>query len=294
VETQPLRQQPRDWRQNVASDEYESSQTESRITPRSQPSQVDQFHARRGSGTTEGSSTPRKVSEGAGKPSFDPNALKNLKGRMIRRQSSASSTTASGTGTGSQVYNEDFGFGNFSMPKRNMSQRSSSTPSLLSKDAVEGSQPKKWKPAKAPQAAPGGASTFHPAKDGKADVLAGRKRFDDMGCGSNRDPNAIEALRFYQDTERLGKNAGTKHQHSATRQARDSHRYYLAAEDRPEPTPGKARNDASKKRMQRLPGFADPLPSQWASGGASECDGPSEADSLPLGAEWSSCRFGDD
>jgi len=221
----------------------------------------------------------------AGKPTVDVNALKNLKARMSRRQTSASSTTASG----SQVYDESFGFGNFSVPKSKMS-RCASAPGL-GKDEVEGSRPRIWKPSKAPRAPPGGAPTFHPAKDGNPDPLCGRKRFPDMGAGTNRDANAIEALRFYQDSERLGKLSGPKPQPKANKNARDSHRYYLAAEGNADLTPGKARCSSSTTGSKLYGLNHERMASQSTSAGCSSDELPSECDSLPLGAEWSSCRF---
>jgi len=281
--------------------ECDASQTESQVTPRTPKLEArsttprvtgtrnacSESWASEASETTSRTSATSSAAYGAGKmagvASFDP--LKNLKSRMSRKMSSASSTTASG----SQVYNENFGFGNFSQPVGRMSTRSSSTPSLLSKDDVEGSRPRVWKPARTPQGPPGGIQTFHPAKDGKADALAGRKRFQDMGAGNNRDPNAIEALRFYQEQERLGKQSGPKHEPLADRKARNSHRYYLAAEGKAEQQPGKLRTHSTGS-LRRVPGFDDHR--KWpVTSAPSECDMPSECDSLPLGAEWSSCRF---
>jgi hypothetical protein len=203
-----------------------------------------------------------------------------------------SSTTASG----SQIYGDQYGYGDFSAPVLGMPQKSSSTPSLLSKVEVEGSRPKKWKPAKDIRAPPGGSATFHPAKDGKADPLAGRKRFEDFGAGSNRDSYAIEALRFYQDQERLGKQAGPEHNPRPDQHARSSHRYYLSAEGKADLQPGKAQTHSAKESKSRMPAFGDLDgcgPSYPSASGASACSNelPSECDSLPLGAEWSSCRF---
>jgi len=243
----------------------------------------DDDYSESASRTTEATSAAfeRMMEVRAGRPSYDANALKNLKARMSKRQSSVTSTTASvpasAAASGSQIYDEDFGFGNFSVPVRQMPQRSASTPSLRSKEDVDGSRPRKWKPAKAPQAPPGGNPTFHPASDGKIDPLLGRKRFEDMGAGNNRDANAIEALRFYQDDERLGKHSGPKMKPIANKHVRDSHRYYLAAEGNSEITPGKARGSSKAS--------SDPSTCACSS------DVPSECDSLPLGAEWSSCRL---
>lgn len=208
----------------------------------------------------------------AGRPTVDINALRDLKNRMSAKKKSGGASVAD---SGSSVYDGNYGFGNFSVPvPGGQMSRTSSAPSLHCKrEEVEGSRPRVWKPSKAPKAAPGGNPTFHPSKDGQADPVAGRKRFPGMGAGNNRDPNAIEALRYYQDSERLGKQACDQRRPSATdKLARDSHRYYLAAEGKAEITPGKARS------------------SQSTSAGGSEAM-ISECDSLPLGAEWSSCRF---
>jgi len=243
-------------------------------------------------------------SHAAGKPtSFDQGALRTLKARMGKKQVSSSSSQA-----GSQIYDErnGYGYGNSSTTASEVA-RSSSVPLLQPKAEVEGSQPRKWKPAKAPKAPPGGTPTFHPAKDGASDTrLDGRKRFPDMGAGNNRDLNAIEALRFYQEDERLGKNAGAKVHLTANNHARDSHRYYLAAEGKPELIPGKAQlrpSDTSVRGLLDLYDSEVPAqsiatgskedvpPAQSIATGSREDVPPSECDSLPLGAEWSSCRF---
>lgn len=226
-------------------------------------------------------------SHAAGKPSFDKGALRTLKARMGKKQFSSSSSQA-----GSHIYDERNGYGNSSTTASEVA-RSSSVPLLQPKAEVEGSQPRKWKPAKAPKAPPGGTPTFHPAKDGASDTrLDGRKRFPDMGAGNNRDINAIEALRFYQEDERLGKNAGAKVHLTANNHARDSHRYYLAAEGKPELIPGKAQLRPSDTSVRGLLDLYDSeVHAQSIATGSREDVPPSECDSLPLGAEWSSCRF---
>lgn len=135
---------------------------------------------------------------------------------------------------------------------------------------VEGSQPRKWKPCRAPMEPPGGAQTAGK----KRDDVSGRKLFPDMGAGNNRDAHAIEALRYYQESERLGKHSVPKQSATATKHARDSHRYYLGEDGI---TPGKARH-------QQRPA------SPSTSAGSSDCQ-QSESDSLPLGAEWSTFPF---
>lgn len=194
---------------------------------------------------------------------------------------------ASSSVSGSQIYDPDAGFGNLSVPVDQMSQRSASAPRLSRHDRgeVEGSKPRVWKPALAPKAPPGGM------QDGKGDPrYGGRKQFPDMGAGNNRDPNAIESLRYYQDEERLGKIAGPKMQPETNKHSRDSHRYYLAAEGKPEITPGRMRRP-SDPTGKSMPGFEFDRPapaSQSTSAGGSGDDVPvSDCDSLPLGAEWS-------
>jgi hypothetical protein len=211
-----------------------------------------------------------QLDDRAGKPTVDINELRNLKSRMSRR-----STAGSTADSGSHIYDQRHGYGECGSSQMS---RCSSAPGLqkAGKDDVEGSRPRKWKPAKAPRAPPGGNPTFHPARDGQRDEVAGRKRFPDMGAGSNRDANAIEALRYYQDCERLGKHSGAKNTPATTKHIRDSHRYYLAAEGKADLTPGKSRHG--------------PTSQQSTSACSSECHN-SECDSLPLGAEWSSCRF---
>lgn len=224
----------------------------------------------------------RAPSSMAGKPSSDANPLKNLNARMNRKSSVASSVCSS------QIYDEHgYGFGNFSVPNRNnLGDRSVSAPRLRPKEEVEGSRPRIWKPAKVPMGPPGGEPTFNPSRDGKLDSVPGRKRFPDMGAGANRDAHAVEALRFYQEEERLGKHSGPQYEAQANQKARDTHRYYLAAEGKAQYQPGKARrpSDASSGQVQ---GFERP-PSKSTSAGSDEDELPSECDSLPLGAEWCS------
>ena len=129
---------------------------------------------------------------------------------------------------------------------------------------------------------------FHHGLDEAREVrYDGRKRFADMGAGNNRDSNAIEALRFFQTEERLGKNSGQRVEVKPTRQVRDSHRYYLEAEGKSDYIPGRARisqatlgsfaheNEAYCDQAQLLSAHSEVL-----------CD----CDSLPLGAEWSTCK----
>jgi len=102
-----------------------------------------------------------------------------------------------------------------------------------------------------------------------------------MGAGSNRDANAIEALRFFQIEERLGKVVGPPVKSRPNKHDRDSHRYYLASEGKADFVPGKARHGS-------ITSFSGIDNEQQSTAPGS--DVPSECDSLPLGAEWSTCR----
>jgi len=273
-------------------------QSNCRSTPRSSAGRREEPMCDRGptgnaseaaSGVTDPSSAPfgRMMDGCAGKPTYDAGSLHLLKSRMGRKQSNSGASMVSGN----QVYDErnGYGFGNFSVPVGQMSQRSASAPRLQgAKDEVEGSRPRKWKPAKNPRAPPGGNPTFHPAMDGEFHHQNGRKRFPDMGPGGNRDANAIEALRFYQEEERLGRLPVERQKPAANQHDRHSHRYYLAADGKADLTPGKMRTSS---RVSGIPGFSEPLASQSTSAAGSGEDLPSECDSLPLGAEWSTCCF---
>lgn len=212
----------------------------------------------------------------AGQPTCDASSLRSLKARMSRRQSSAASPAASG----SQVCDGGFGYGD-SPVFVGMSQRSASAPRLRAKDEVEGSQPRKWKPAKAPRAPP--------ANEHEVELKFSKKRFPDMGAGSNRDANAMEALRFFQAEERLGKLPVAERQPAATKRDRDSHRYYLSAEGKADLTPGKAYG-SFQADGQAVRDRSELLVSESTSAGSAS-DAQSDCDSLPLGAEWSSYRF---
>merc|ERR1712048_885455 len=178
-------------------------------------------------------------------------------------------------------YDSEFGFGSSNQVGNHAPHRSASAPRLEAvKEEIEGSRPKKWKPARAPIAPPGGGETFHP-QDGRCDVrMDGRKRFPDMGAGNNRDPNAIEALRFFRDEERLGKANNPQVKHKPTQQARDSHRFYLTPGDNVNSLPRKGRgSEAGESNVARLLHSSQhPEPVDHL---------PSPCDSLPLGADWS-------
>jgi hypothetical protein len=227
----------------------------------------------------------------AGKPSFD--SLKTLKKRMAKKQrhvlGDLDDAESSVTGT---AYSEA-PFGVESVASWQLD---------AGKDEIEGSKPRKWKPALAPQAPPGGPATFHPARDGKGDSrFGGKKLFPQAGgAGTNRDAHAIEALRFYQDEERLGKHAPERLPIETEKNVRDTHRYYLAAEGKSGIVPGKAsvserrRSDVSGSIIQhevvpagKLHSRSRPLASQQSTSASGAEEAQSECDSLPLGAEWS-------
>merc|ERR1711988_718174 len=102
----------------------------------------------------------------AGRPTHEIDQLRNLKARIAKKSSNAS-----------QIYDDKFGYGH----AKPQVSRSSSVPGLGGKADVEGSHPRKWKPCRNPRAPPGGAETYHPAKDGQRDSVYGKKRFPDMG-----------------------------------------------------------------------------------------------------------------
>merc|ERR1712070_462204 len=127
------------------------------------------------------------------------------------------------------------------------------------------------KPCRAPMEPPGGSSTTE-----KRASACGKKLFPDMGAGNNRDAHAVEALRYYQDeSERLGKHSVPQQDPLATKDARDSHRYYLAAEGKADLAVGKSRNQQRRDSEQSTePGSSDVQQSEY--------------DDLPLGAEFTS------
>jgi len=183
----------------------------------------------------------------------------------------------------------EFGFGNFSVPVYDAPSepmsRCSSAPRFRPKNDVEGAQPRKWKPAKAPRAAPGERPSFNRAAEGESRPEFGRKRFSDVGASQNRDPTRMEALRFFQDEERLGKMPGAKYKYAPTQRDADSHRYYLAADGK-NMKPGKGRSPFHDAKQADC-GRRGSLISASTSAGTS-ADNVSECDSLPLGAEWNS------
>jgi len=100
------------------------------------------------------------------------------------------------------------------------------------------------------------------------------------GAGSNRDPNTIAALRYYQDAdERIGKQQVSSMQNMADKSANESHRYYLTADE----APGKARVGCRPWRDMSQSTCADSVEADPPRARPA----PSDCDSLPLGAEWS-------
>lgn len=163
-------------------------------------------------------------------PEFDRNAMKFSKARVPRKQ---------------QEHENWFRHDNHPVPSCQSPAVGSdqSTPSQREKPEVEGSRPKKWKPALMPRAPPGGAECYtERAPDARFD---GKKLYPDTGAGKNRDMHAMETLRFYQDSEqRLGKqHAGTEQRPRAEKQVCDSFRYHLEGSGQADRTPGKARGE---------------------------------------------------
>lgn len=216
--------------------------------------------------------------------------LSNLKSRMCRRQSNQHLSEASV----SQVYNNRCGYGDSSVSVSDVTQRSVSAPRLRPKDEVDGSKPRKWKPAKTPMRPSGSHPSLRASEAEEAEQKVGRKRFPDVGAGSNRDVHAIEALRFFQTEERVGKLPVEMSRPAATNRDRESHRFYLAAEGKLESTPGKARRPSSTAdrhgKVGPNAGCCNELLGSESTSAGSGDDGHvhSECDSLPLGAEWSS------
>lgn len=158
-------------------------------------------------------------------------------------------------------------------------------PQKPAKDEVEGSRPRVWKPARNPRAPPGGHTSIQPAKYesyghfGQSDGFPG-------AAGGNGNPKASDGMRFHREEERLGKQSGPKAKPAADKHARDMHRYYTATDDRPEQVHGRS-HGSSKTKRQSILGLNDVnLVSQMTPAFAHD-DNLSEADSLPLGAEWS-------
>merc|ERR1719382_1932058 len=111
------------------------------------------------------------------------------------------------------------------------------------KGDVEGSRPRQYKPGIRLNAPPGGGGSFTPDWDPEAYKRhGGKKLFPGAGgAGSYRDTRGIETNRYYQDVEdRPGKQRAEQGRPQEQANARDSHRYYLAGDDRADRVPGKA------------------------------------------------------
>jgi hypothetical protein len=129
-----------------------------------------------------------------------------------------------------------------------------------------------------------------------------KKHFPEAGgAGCNRDPNAIEALRYFQPArDRLGKHQTIEPNHLVEDNVREEFRYFHDRDDvgkaRPAPithgTQFRARgNDGERELSSTRADSADDATADCKPNGV-----PShthwDADDLPLGAEWS--NFCDD
>lgn len=118
-----------------------------------------------------------------------------------------------------------------------------------SKDEIEGSRPRVYKPSIRLQAPPGGGSSFNSDWSGGhiSGPRGGKKLFPEAGgAGANRDAHAIEALRYYTDcSERIGKQQVPEEPHWAEKTALDAQRFHLVPEGSSSSnvgrTPGRAR-----------------------------------------------------
>mmetsp|Transcript_44058 Transcript_44058/g.94416 ORF Transcript_44058/g.94416 Transcript_44058/m.94416 type:complete len:537 (-) Transcript_44058:283-1893(-) len=110
------------------------------------------------------------------------------------------------------------------------------------RDDIEGSRPRSYKPGIRLNAPPGGGATFSPDWDPEVESRSGGKKLfpGQSGAGNNRDMAAIESMRYYQTEERPGKQRPDMGRPMEDSTARDSHRYYLAGDDRADRVPGKA------------------------------------------------------
>lgn len=216
---------------------------------------------------------------------FDSNSLRSLKARMSKKQQPSS------CGSGSVVGHEVSPCGRRERPE------------------VEGSRPKVWKPTRMPRAPPGGVEAYDvESADRRFD---GKKLFPDGGsAGNNRDVEASESLRFYQQPDqRLGKQHVSADMHTrAEQRARESNRYHLGDAVESDRVPGRAR--CHKRGSTKAP-FSWELEECTSGGKATRAQAPSsqstcvgssesclqefshessfvEEDDLPLGAEWSS------
>lgn len=105
---------------------------------------------------------------------------------------------------------------------------------------MPGSRPRTHRPGIRVNAQPGGGTAFGPDWTVASDYEQRSRKFfpEGGGAGANRDKGAIEALRYYQDSdEGLGRVRMEGGQHRVEPRARDMHRYH-----HDEPT-GRARGD---------------------------------------------------
>jgi len=135
----------------------------------------------------------------------------------------------------------------------NISDDAHVTPRRRAKEEVDGSRPKVWKPSIALRAPPGGNGSFSPDWASEVSVRStGRRLVPEAAGGSSNDVNAIEALRFFRKEDRLGKQQTSEVSPLVEKGARDSHRYFLAADAR-------AATSTMGKAQCRVPGQRESL-----------------------------------
>jgi len=209
-----------------------------------------------------------------------------------------------------------------STPVVDVSSEAHATPRPRVKLEVEGSRPKVWKPSISLRAPPGGNTSFsHDSTSEVSSRSGGRRLIAEAGAGCSNDGNAIEALRFYRNGGRLGKQQIQEVHPLAEQGARDTHRYFLAADGPAARTPGKAQYRLPGQRegpspiFEPMPRSARCGPPSWAGvasqstyadtaealqqqsgcephrvdtllAGGRGLSAGEEFDSLPLGAEW--------
>lgn len=114
---------------------------------------------------------------------------------------------------------------------------------LSHKDEIEGSKPRPFKPGIRLNAPPGGGNTFSPDWDTDSAAKYGTKNREPYagGAGATRDQRGMDNYRYYQqEEERPGKQRVETDRPLEDAAARDTHRYYLAADNRADRVPGKA------------------------------------------------------
>lgn len=205
---------------------------------------------------------------------------------LYKRRPAETPTTATGTSAYGDFYDTD----NISVRTYETPRRSATAPRLRPerqrKEEIEGSRPKTWKPGRTPRAPPGGRPQLGSPQDYSHDDLYENDDFRGAGSGK-QNARAYDASRFHQDAAPRAKQpAGPKNKPEAEKRARESHRYYVEVEERT----GKLRSQSqSKVNQQNLLGLNDDRFASQSTSAASYDDAVSEADSLPLGAEW--CSF---